>query len=337
MITGKLPNNLLEDIIFKHIKYKRKEILTGAGVGEDNALVDFGENVAILSTDPITGAVNDIGRLSIEVSVNEVSASGGEAIGALMTILAPRGTRHSELEHIMKDAGEAASRLDVEIMGGHTEITDAVNKIVISTTVIGKIKKIDMPKIKDIKKGYKVLMTKSTGIEGTSIILKDYEHFFKDKMDIEKIKEGQAYGQKISVKEEGEIGGEIHINYMHDITEGGLLGAVWEAHKAIKKGIKIDEDKIPISDITKEMSAILEIDPLRLISSGSMLIVGEEAKLIQLIDKLNQKGISSSIIGEVIGSGIFIESDGRVKTIEAPKADELYKAIEKLKNIGGNK
>lgn len=141
MVTGKLPNDLLEDIVFKYIKHKRKDILTGAAVGEDNALVDFGDDVAVLSTDPITGAVNDIGSLAVNISCNDISTSGGEPIGLLMTILAPPETTYEDIESIMKDAGETAQSLNVEIMGGHTEITDAVNKIVVSTTAIGRVKK----------------------------------------------------------------------------------------------------------------------------------------------------------------------------------------------------
>ncbi len=333
MTTGKLPNNLLEEMVFKYITHTRKEILVGASVGEDNALVDFGEEVAVLSTDPITGATSDIGSLAIEISVNDVSTSGGEPIGVLMTILVPKGTSHKDIENIMKDAGETARRLNVEIMGGHTEITDAVNRIVISTTVIGKIKKQDILKAGDIKSGFKVLMTKSTGIEGTTILLNDYEDFFKDKMDEKMIEEGKDYGKKISVKEEGKAGGRAQANYMHDITEGGVLGAVWEAHKAIRMGIKIYEDLIPITDVTREMTNILDIDPLKLISSGSMIIILDEVKSKVLIDELDKKGINVSIIGEVIEEGVFMQTKSGLKTIEAPKADELYKAIKKLNKI----
>nr|WP_300004853.1 AIR synthase family protein [Tissierella sp.] len=331
MITGKLPNDLLEEKVFKYIKHTRDDILTGASVGEDNALVDFGEEVAVLSTDPITGAAGDIGRLALEISVNDISTSGGEAIGVLMTILAPKGTSYEDIEQIMKDAGETAERLNVEIMGGHTEITDAVNKVVVSTTVIGKVKKKDILKIHEIKNGDKVMVTKSIGIEGTSILLNDYESFFKDKMDSKMIEEGKGYGEKISVKEEGRLGGLLHVNYMHDITEGGILGAVWEAHKAIKMGIQIYEKSIPITDTTKTMCSILGINPMRLISSGSMLVIGDERIIKEMIEKLEAMDISASIIGEVTDKGVYIERGERLEEIEPPQADELYSAIAKLK------
>lgn len=333
MVTGKLPNDLLEEIVLKYITHKRKDIITGAAVGLDNALVDFGDQVAILSTDPITGAVKDIGKLAVHVSCNDVSASGGRPIGLLMTILAPPETTEEDIKRIMKDAGETSKELDVEIIGGHTEITEAVNKIVISTTVIGKLKKDRIQKLDEIKVGYKVLMSKFAGIEGTSILLNDLEYFFRDKMDLERIKEGQAYNKLLSVVEEGRIGGEVGLNYMHDITEGGVLGAVWEAHKAIGKGIRLYKDFIPLTDITLEVCKLLDINPLRLISSGSMLMIASDAQVELLQAELEKKGIPLTLIGEVIEEGLYMEGLSGIEEIQPPKADELYVALSKFNGI----
>ena len=333
MVTGKLPNDLLEKIVLKYITHKKDDIITGAAVGEDNALVDFGDEVAILSTDPITGAINNIGKIAVHVSCNDVSTSGGTPIGLLLTILAPPETTYEDIERIMKDAGETAEELDVEIMGGHTEITDAVNKVVISTTVIGKINKDKLQIIDKISVGDKILMSKSTAIEGTSILLSDLEDYFIDKMDMEKIKEGQEYNKLLSVMEEGKIGGKAGLNYMHDITEGGVLGAVWEAQKAIKKGVKVYKDLIPMTDITKDLCNILDIDPLRLISSGSMLMVANDEQLEILKGEYKIKDIDLTIIGEVVEEGTYIEYAGVIEVIEAPKSDELYKALGKFNII----
>ena len=138
MEIGKLPNDVLEKIIISNIKNKRKEVLVKAAVGEDNAIIDFGEEVCVMSTDPITGATKDIGKLAIHISCNDVASSGAEPIGVLLTILAPPGTSEEDIEKIMRDAGQASEEINIEIMGGHTEITDAVNRIIINTTVVGK-------------------------------------------------------------------------------------------------------------------------------------------------------------------------------------------------------
>lgn len=330
MVTGKLPNHLLEDIVFKHIKYKDEDVVIGAEVGQDNALLNLADDIVVLSTDPITGAAKDIGSLAINISCNDIAASGGRPVGVLLTILVPARTSHEEIERIMKDAGKAAKKLGVEIIGGHTEITDAVNKPLVSTTAIGRLSKDNLPKIEDIQLGDKLVMTKSAGIEGTSILLNDLEDYFKDKLDREKIAEGKKYGEDISVLKEGQVGGEVRVNYMHDITEGGLLGAVWEASQTIGKGVRIRKEEIPISPITRKVCEILAIDPLRLISSGSMLMIVNSKQVKLLKDKLSPYNIPLTVIGEIIEEGVYIEDQGKTSIIEPPEADELYKALDNL-------
>ena len=328
MEIGKLPNDVLEKIVFNNIKNKRKEVLVGSGIGEDNAIIDFGEEVCIMSTDPITGATKDIGKLAIHISCNDVASSGAEPIGVLLTILAPPNTTEEDIKLIMNEAGEASRELNVEIMGGHTEITDAVNRIVISTTVVGKQKKKNMIDTSKVSVGDKVLITKYAAIEGTSILAKELEDYLENKLAKDKIIEAQNMGKLVSVVKEGIILGEIGVNYMHDITEGGILGAVWEGAIAVNKGIKIYEELIPIKEVTKEIASILDIDPYRLISSGSMLVIAKEEKISEIQRKLSEEGINITVIGEIIDEGIYMDRNEKVEEILPPGSDELYKALE---------
>ena len=328
MEIGKLPNEELEKIVFQNIKNKREEILVGSGIGEDNGIIDFGEEVCIMSTDPITGATKGIGKLAIYISCNDVASSGAEPIGALLTILAPPNTTKEDIEIIMKEAGVASKELNIEIMGGHTEITDAVNRVVISTTVVGKQKKKNMIDINKVSIGDKVLITKYAAIEGTSIIAKELEDYLEDKIGRDKVIEAQNMGELVSVVKEGILLGEIGVNYMHDITEGGILGAVWEGAVATNKGIKIYENLIPMKEVTREIASLLNIDPYKLISSGSMLVIAKEDKIPEIKEKLAEENINITVIGEVIEKGILIEKNGVVEEIPSPGSDELYKALQ---------
>jgi len=324
---GKLPNHLLEEIVFKNIKTRRKEVLVGAAIGEDNAIIDFGDEICALSTDPITGTTKHIGKLAVYISCNDVSSSGAEPIGIMLTILAPPTVTEKDIETIMKEAGEAAKELNVEIIGGHTEITDAVNRVVVSSTVIGKQKKENMIHSKKAKVGDKILMTKYAAIEGTTILAKELRDYLIDKIGEEKIQEARNMYKHISVMKEGIICGKVGVNYMHDITEGGILGAVWEAAVAIGKGVKIYEDLIPIKDVTKEIANILNIDPYRLISSGSMLIIVDEEKVDLLKEELGKDDIKVTEIGEVVEEGIYMQKKNELVEIDPPSSDELYRAL----------
>lgn len=331
MATGKLPNDLLEEIVLKYISHKNEDIITGGAVGLDNALVDFGDQVAVLSTDPITGAVQDIGKLAVHVACNDVATSGGQALGLLLTILLPVNTSYSDIENIMQDASQTADNLGVEIIGGHTEVTDAVNKVVISTTVIGKMAKKDLQDISKIKVGDKLVMSKTSGLEGTAILLTDFADYFADKMTRDDIQLGQSYVDYLSVLPEGRIGGHASLNYMHDITEGGVLGAVWEAQQALDKGVRIYQDQIPLTDITRQLCDLLEINPFRLISSGSMLMVANDDQLKILQKEYQAQNIPLAVIGELTESGAEIISHGQSNQIDPPTADHLYLAIDYLK------
>ncbi len=327
MKIGKLPNEVLEKLIFSNISYKRNEVLTRAGVGKDCAVLDFGDNVCVVSTDPITGATQDLGKLAVHISCNDVASNGAEPVGLLMTILAPPSSTEEDIEKIMSDANKVASELNVEIVGGHTEITDAVNKIVVSTTVLGMQLKKNMLNPEDAKVGDKILITKTAGIEGTAIISKELEDKLKDLIPQALIDEGKSMIKDISVVVEGKICGLIGVPYMHDITEGGVLGAAWETAVATKKGIKISIEAIPLKESTKKICQVLGINPYKLISSGSLIIVSPVEKVDKIQGELLQNGVESTVIGEITEKGMYIEVSGELKEIQSPDSDELYKVI----------
>lgn len=322
MNEGKLDFDDLRNIILNNKTIKRNEVKVRNDVGEDCSIIDFGDCEGIFSTDPITGAKANVGKLAVHVNCNDIASSGGEPIGILVTILAPISSSIEEINTVMHEIDEEAAKIGVEIIGGHTEVTSAVNKMVISVTVIGKNKKGRSIKTAGAEVGDDIVVTKAIGLEGTYILINDYQSRIEKVLSKEEINFGKSLIDKISVLEEGKIGGEFGVNSMHDITEGGLLGGLFEVAMASGKGFKIFKDKIPMFDITKKVCEEFEIDPLRLISSGSMLITTKNGE--ELIKKLKDKGIDSSIIGTIHEKdGILVEDNKEIK-VTPPKRDELF-------------
>lgn len=322
MKEGKLDFDDLRNIIFNNKTIKRSEVKVRNDVGEDCSIIDFGDCEGIFSTDPITGANENVGKLAVHINCNDIASSGGEPIGVLVTILAPTSSSIEEINTVMHEIDEEAAKIGVEIIGGHTEVTSAVNKMVISVTVIGKNKKGKSIKTAGAKVGDDIIVTKSIGIEGTFILINDYEERVKKILSKKEIEFGKNLIDKISVLVEGKIGGEFCVNSMHDITEGGLLGGLFEVAMASGKGFKIFKDKIPMLDITKKVCTEFQIDPLRLISSGSMLITTKNGE--KLIEKFKEKGIEASIIGAVCEKDGILVDDNKEINVEPPKRDELF-------------
>lgn len=327
MKAGKLDSELLRKIVFNNISYHRDEVVIRPGIGEDCAVVDFGEYACVLSSDPITGAINEIGRLAVHITCNDIASSGVEPLGIMLTIMAPEGTTEEDINEIMSQAGKAAAELKVEIIGGHTEITSAVNKVIISSTGIGKQRKEKVVYTRGAQVGDSIIMTKNVGLEGTAILAHDWEEKLRQELGTRVVETGKQMMDNISVVKEGIIAGNMGVTSMHDITEGGLLGAIWEMCEASSAGAMIYMEKVPIPEATKKICEYFQIDPLRLISSGSMLITVDKSKETELVAALENEGIPASIIGEVTKEGRHLVINQELFEIGAPESDELYKVI----------
>jgi hydrogenase expression/formation protein HypE len=325
--TGKLNNKLLKDIVFRHIRHRRPEVLTRPGIGEDCAVVDFGPYECVLSTDPITAAAAQAGPLAIHVSCNDIASNGVAPLGVLLAVLLPEGTREAEVREIMRQAAEAAEELDVEIIGGHTEITAAVTKPVIISTAIGRAEKGASQSVKGMRPGDSLLLTKQAGLEGTGILASDFKQRLTGVLSEAELSEAASMLSRVSVVREGVIAGRIGTAGMHDVTEGGVLGAVFEMCEISGTGAEIWEDAIPVAAVTRKLCAHFGIDSLRLISSGSMLIAARPSEKDALLSAIRAAGVEIACIGVVRerDAGVCTVRDGARRPVDPPGADEIYK------------
>ena len=128
MELGKLPNDILQSLILDKLQNTRKEVIVKPAVGEDCGAVDFGHELTVISTDPVTGTDSEIGTIAVHVACNDIAASGAEPVGIMVTILAPEYASIEDIETIMKQIADTALLLNVDVIGGHTEVTDAVSR-----------------------------------------------------------------------------------------------------------------------------------------------------------------------------------------------------------------
>lgn len=323
---GKLPPQLLEQVILNPIQNnhkKRKEILIRPKMGEDCSGIFLGDEICVVSTDPITGAQKDIGYLAVHINCNDIAASGAEPIGILLTLLLPDKSTEEDLKEIMKGAYEAAEETNIEIIGGHTEVTKAVNQPLISAAVIGKTKNKKFISSGGAKIGQDVLMTKWAGLEGTAILAKEHEQNLKKKINKDLIESAKNMKGFLSVIEESKIAFAFGATALHDATEGGILGAVWEVADCSNTGIEIYKEKIPIKEETKQICEAMGISAYSLISSGTLVITAFEGE--KLVEQLKKAGIESSVIGKITEGGKkIIEEKGAVLELKQPKSDEIY-------------
>ncbi len=323
--TGKVPESVLKRSIFKQIKTKRDEILIGAGVGEDCAAIELADDeIFVTSTDPITGTSHDTGALAVHVTANDIASSGAEVIGIMLSVLLPEGTDEEELKTIMRQAEEVCEELNIQTIGGHTEVTPVVNRTVITATGVGKVKKDRLVTTAGAKPGDDVVVTKWIGLEGTSIIAKEKEEELKKRLSPSFVDEAKGFAKYLSVVKDAAIATGVGVSAMHDVTEGGIFGALWEIAEASGCGLEIDLLDIPVRQETIEICEEFSINPYALISSGSMLMTAPNG--LSVVRELKKAGINAAVIGKVTEGNdrVIINGDGK-RFLEPPAPDELYK------------
>ncbi len=326
METGKLSPADLRRIVFPHLGSRRPDVLVRAAIGEDSAILDFGDWVCVLSTDPITGATRNAGWLSVHIACNDVASNGAEPVGVLVTVLLPERASEEDLRDLMAEVHEAASELGIEVLGGHTEVTPGLASTIISTTAVGKAPRSRYVTSSGARAGDSLVLTKAAGLEGTAILATDFEDRLRDSLGAETLRRAQAFRSEISVVPDGLAAAALGATAMHDPTEGGVLGAIYEMAQASGLGVEVDADAIPVRPETTEICRFFRADPLRLISSGAMLVACPDGEA--MVRGLAGRGIAAAAIGRVVPSGLTIARDGRRAALDLSYRDELWRILE---------
>lgn len=321
MRIGKLDNDELNELILSKFKKCRDEVVLSPRVGVDCAAVDLGGRLAVLSTDPITSASGNIGTLTVHVNCNDAAAAGAEPLGLLVTLLVPPQATKEDVARVADELSAAAAEANVEIIGGHTEVTAAVTRMVTCACVIAREGEHGLILPSGMKEGDDIVLTKWAGLEGTAVIATDYESRLAG-LSAADLDEARALVSHISVVKEGLYAAARGAHAMHDVTEGGVLGAVWEMAEAAGCGILLEEARIPVHPITQKICAALGLNPLRLLASGAMLIAVAGGEGEALAGELKAQGINAAVIGRACGMGARLSNGA---PIDAPGADELYK------------
>lgn len=327
MKIGKISESVLKRSVLKQIHTKREEVMTGAGVGEDCAILTLSEDEAfVASVDPITGTAKDVGMLAIQAAANDVACAGAEPVAVLVSVLLPEMAQETELRELIRQMEALCGKLKLQIAGGHTEVTRAVCCPVLTVTGIGKIKKDQLLTAKSIKPGQDVVMSKWIGLEGTSILAKEKEKELLQKYPSHLIEEAKAFDRFFSIVPEAATAVKSGVAAMHDVAEGGIFGALWELAESAGVGLEIDLKRIPVRQETIEVCEFFELNPYELISGGSLLMVTEDG--FELVRRLEREHIPAAVIGRIReGNDRVVINDDERRFLEPPKTDELYKIV----------
>ncbi len=346
MKLGKVSDSVLKRSILKQIHTSRDEVIDGAGVGADCAifaLSDTGEYMAGCVREAAVAVQADMGSeaaqncgQSLEPAVtmkqllqkgaNNLAAGGAQPIAAMITLLLPEETEEPRIRQLMAEAETACSQLSMQIAGGQTRITKAVQTPWAVVTCYGKVCREWYDAGRKARPGQDIVISKWIGLEGTAMLAGRNREKLLTHYPAYLVEEAAGFDKYLSIIKEAATAMKSGVCAMHDVSEGGIFAALWELAEAAGVGLTIDMKKLPLRQETVEVCEYLNVNPYELMSGGSLIMTTEDG--IGLVSALKTEQIPAVVVGKITDSNDrLILNEDEVRYMDRPAQDEIYRFI----------
>jgi hydrogenase expression/formation protein HypE len=310
---SKFSFDVLQKRVFPHMVADDADIILGSEFGEDVALTRVGGDVLVSHVDPIVGAIGNIGWLAVHVACNDIAASGVPPRWILVLVLVPHAEDEALLEQIMRDVARASREVHVSIIGGHTGYSSGLSRPLVAVTALGTASGREPVRTAGARIGDQVLVTKGIALEGTAILAVD---FVEDARTLglteQELAQARQLAGEVSIVPEAMAIAAGGVTAMHDVTRGGLLETLLEIAYRSQVGIEIEVARIPSRPIVARFAQAFRFDPLRMLSSGTLVATVPPQNVRPIQHALEQLGIVSAIVGQVAsGEGVHLVRAGK--------------------------
>lgn len=330
LASGKIPLSLLEELMGYDAPVD-PSVRLGPAIGEDAAVIDLGDRYLVLKTDPVTFAEEEVGWYAVHVNANDIATMGCKPRWFQSALLFPHGSDAALVRSVHRQVCDACRDLGVSLVGGHTEVTSAVNKVVVVGDMQGIVDKDRLVTTAGARKGDVVILTKSAGIEGTAILARLRREELSTSLDSRLLYRAARFLRSpgISVVHEALRAAEMGAHAMHDPTEGGVSMGLLELSVACGRRVEARAASIPVAEETRAICETLGLNPLGLISSGALLVAIPEDRSDELLRAYREMEVPAQVIGRIGGTGTGIDVVGPEGPypVEPSERDELTKVL----------
>ncbi len=335
LMVGKPPLELLEQL-FRTLTIRDPRVVVGPRVGEDAAVIDYGDRYLVVKSDPITFLAEEIGWYAVHVNANDLAVRGARPAWFLMTLLLPeRGSDAGLVERIFRQVDEACGNVGATLVGGHTEVTHGLGRPILAGTMLGEVEKGRLVTTAGARPGDAILLSKGIALEGASILARECQDLLRARGVSRAVCERARdflHRPGISVQQDAAVAlASVPVHAMHDPTEGGLATGLLEIALAAQVGLRVRRAAIPVLPECRTMCDALGLDPLGVIASGALLVTCSAGEAGRLLEAWAACGISGSRIGEVTteAQGCRLVGEGREEDLPRFPRDEVARLLER--------
>ncbi|HEY9005633.1 MAG TPA: AIR synthase family protein [Ohtaekwangia sp.] len=345
--TGKIQNSFFKERIFPFCGAARREVMIGPEYGVDISLVSLPNGLAMaMTSDPLslipTLGLRESAWLSVQLMANDMATTGFAPQYAQFTLNLPTTLEVDDFEQYWRYIHEFCARLGIAITGGHTGRFEGLQSTVVGGgTMITLAPGEQIITSKGARPGDILIMTKQCALIATSILALSFPETVKKGCGAAVQQQAASLFYETSAVEAGLIAGEIHrhtfaVTAMHDVTEGGVLGAIIELAHASGCGVEVNGDNIPVGHAQQLIGKLFNIDPRFCVGAGSMIITVKPEILEPLLKKFASQKIQATVIGKITepANGLILSEDGTQKMLQHPGADPYWNAFFQALQLG---
>ncbi len=313
---------MLQRSVLKKIDVYREEVISGADVGMDCAVLSFGAGYdAALSTASVTAPIADVSAYAIPAALNNVAAAGAEPVGVTLSVLLPEETEEDRLRELMERAQEVCRACGVQIVGGHTEVLPDIPQPIMTATGVGK--RSAARALPGTGPNQDIVISKWIGLEGTARLARERGDELRTRYPARMIAETEGYDRYLSVIPEAATAVKSGVCGMHDVSQGGVFGALWELAQRAGVGLEIDLKKIPVKQETIEVCEFFGLNPYELLSGGCLIMTAESGEA--LAAALARENIPAAVVGRTTeGNDRILFNEDERRYLDKPKMDQIY-------------
>ena len=336
---GKISPEIFIELIYPRLGAKSKNVIVGPQHGVDVAIVEIGDKAVALTTDPVF-IVPEYGWeraawFAIHILASDAVTSGLKPKYLSIDLNLPMEMTKAQLEIVWDTMHRECVKLGIAVVCGHTARYENCHyPMVGGATVICVGEKDEYVTPRMAKSGDKIIITKGPAIEATGIFATMFPKLLEKEFGADFSRRAQEVFYKMSVVQDALTAVDIGVRddgvtAMHDATECGIWGGLYETAQAANLGVRVEKERIVVEDCVTEICRYFGIDPYASISEGTLIIACRDHKAEKVVKALSRKGIKSSIVGELINPkhGMILVENGKERKLKHPVVDPFWQAF----------
>lgn len=326
MRTGKLAQAPLQRSVLRQINTQSSQAAS-AHYGADCAFLpqETGFTSAYTAVSAAPG-FRDRPEALVVAAANNLFASKAVPQALIVHAVIPAEYEEAALKEDMRRIAKSAQEQNMQIIGGHTEVSRDVSRPWYHMTGIGRASVSDDENI--LMAGQELIVTKQIALAGTAALARSFAEELSGRFPVSIIDRAKEFEKLMSVAAEAKAASRFGPCAMHDLSQGGIFTALWEMAERAGVGLEVDLKKIPVKQETIELCEYFDINPYNLYSAGALLIGTDKPEA--MMDALAKAGVASAVIGHVTDeNGRVIRNGEEMRFLDRPQQEEWYRRFEK--------